>query len=129
MTKTTNYQLPKWEKTDRIQMKDFNDAMDNLEAALSERRFTWGIYAGDGTDGRELELGFEGIFALIFSQTGEFIEHCFVTPGGALYRSDHSGSMSTHTGVGFTGTKLHLWANDPYCNRSGKNYFYIAFRK
>ena len=34
MTKTTNYQLPKWEKTDRIQMEDFNDMTATLDAAL-----------------------------------------------------------------------------------------------
>ena len=34
MTQTTNYQLPKWEKTDRIQMKDFNDMTATLDAAL-----------------------------------------------------------------------------------------------
>ena len=34
MTKTTNYQLPKWEKPDRIQMKDFNDMTATLDAAL-----------------------------------------------------------------------------------------------
>jgi len=31
---TTNYQLPKWEKTDRVQMKDFNDMTATLDAAL-----------------------------------------------------------------------------------------------
>ena len=31
---TTNYQLPKWEKTDRIQMSDFNDMTATLDAAL-----------------------------------------------------------------------------------------------
>ena len=34
MIKTTNYQLPKWEKTDRIQMKDFNDMTATLDTAL-----------------------------------------------------------------------------------------------
>ena len=34
MTKTTNYQLPKWEKTDRVQMKDFNDMTATLDEAL-----------------------------------------------------------------------------------------------
>ena len=34
MTKTTNYQLPKWEKTDRVQMKDFNDMTAKIDAAL-----------------------------------------------------------------------------------------------
>ena len=37
MTKTTNYQLPKWEKTDRIQMKDFNDMTATLDTALAAR--------------------------------------------------------------------------------------------
>ena len=36
MTKTTNYQLPKWEKTDRVQMKDFNDMTATLDAALKD---------------------------------------------------------------------------------------------
>ena len=34
MTKSTNYQLPKWEKTDRVQMKDFNDMTATLDEAL-----------------------------------------------------------------------------------------------
>ena len=34
MTKTTNYQLPKWEKTDRVQMKDFNDMTATLDEVL-----------------------------------------------------------------------------------------------
>ena len=32
MQKTTNYQLPRWEKTDRILMDDFN----GMTAALAE---------------------------------------------------------------------------------------------
>ena len=34
MTQTTNYQLPKWEKTDRMQMKDFNDMAATRDTAL-----------------------------------------------------------------------------------------------
>ena len=34
MEKTTNYQLPKWEKNDFIKMDDFNDAFGKLDAAL-----------------------------------------------------------------------------------------------
>ena len=66
MTKTTNYQLPKWEKTDRIQMKDFNDMTATLDAALKANadaaaaasaavalcgncRIVTGTYAGSGT--------------------------------------------------------------------------------
>ena len=34
MQKTTNYQLPKWEKTDRILMDDFNGMTAALDTAL-----------------------------------------------------------------------------------------------
>lgn len=34
MEKTTNYQFPKWEKSDFIKMDDFNDAFGTLDAAL-----------------------------------------------------------------------------------------------
>lgn len=36
MEKTTNYQFPKWEKSDFIKMDDFNDAFGKLDAALKE---------------------------------------------------------------------------------------------
>ena len=50
MIHTTNYQLPKWEKTDRIQMKDFNDMTATLDTALAARncRFYTTSYTGDG---------------------------------------------------------------------------------
>ena len=66
MTNTTNYQLPKWENTDRIQMKDFNDMTATLDAALKANadaaaaaaaavalcgncRIVTGTYTGSGT--------------------------------------------------------------------------------
>ena len=59
MTKTTNYQLPKWEKTDRIQMKDFNDMTATLDAALAAKsRVACGVYTGDGTASRTIDLDF-----------------------------------------------------------------------
>ena len=78
MEKTTNYQLPKWEKSDFIKMDDFNDAFGKLDAALkanadaaagaasAERvtalaqdvgaggkncRIAWGSYRGNGKYG------------------------------------------------------------------------------
>ena len=53
MTKTTNYQLPKWEKTDRIQMKDFNDMTATLDAALATiPQIAVGTYTGTGKNGK-----------------------------------------------------------------------------
>ena len=36
METTKNYGLPKWEKSDFIQMNDFNDAFAKLDAALKQ---------------------------------------------------------------------------------------------
>ena len=35
MNYTENYHLPQWEKTDRVLMEDFNDAMNSLETGLT----------------------------------------------------------------------------------------------
>ena len=66
MTHTPNSPLPKWEKTDRVQMKDFNDMTATLDAALKANadtaaaasaavalcgncRIVTGTYTGSGT--------------------------------------------------------------------------------
>ena len=46
MEKTTNYQLPKWEKSDFIKMDDFNDAFGKLDAALKTQSDTIAGKAG-----------------------------------------------------------------------------------
>ena len=97
MTKTTNYQLPKWEKTDRIQMKDFNDMTATLDAALKANADTAaantqtlaaqaqaiaklgnckvvaGSYTGDGTYGADhaITLNFSHKPVLVFVQATE----------------------------------------------------------
>ena len=40
MEYTTNYQLPTWVETDRIQMADFNDMTGKLDTALAEQSET-----------------------------------------------------------------------------------------
>jgi len=40
MEYTTNYHLPQWVETDRIQMKDFNDAMASIENGLDSANQT-----------------------------------------------------------------------------------------
>ena len=50
MTKTTNYQLNQWAKSDRILMDDFNADNQKIDAALAARncRFYTTSYTGDG---------------------------------------------------------------------------------
>ena len=40
MEYTTNYQLPTWVETDRIQMDDFNDMTEKIDTALGEQSET-----------------------------------------------------------------------------------------
>ena len=52
MNYTQNYQLPQWEKTDRIMMDDFNDAMSKVENGFGEMpKIASGSYIGSGTFG------------------------------------------------------------------------------
>ena len=58
MNYTENYQLPQWEKTDRILMEDFNSAMVQLDSAVGEKvRVVSGTYTGNGAASREIDLG------------------------------------------------------------------------
>ena len=101
MIHTTNYQLPKWEKTDRIQMKDFNDMTATLDAALKANADTAaantqtlaaqaqaiaklgnckvvaGSYTGDGTYGADhaITLNFSHKPMLVFVQAKERNAH------------------------------------------------------
>ena len=71
MTKTTNYQLPKWEKTDRIQMKDFNDMTAALDAALGTiPKLAVGSYTGDGAESRKIDLGFTPKAVIVCDSSG-----------------------------------------------------------
>ena len=91
MEKTTNYQLPKWEKSDFIKMDDFNDAFGKLDAALKanadaqtalqaalaavkstaegaysskNKPYTAGSYTGNGST-QTITLGFKPSFLVI----------------------------------------------------------------
>ena len=52
MQKTTNYKLPRWEKTDRILMDDFN-GMTAALAAKGNCRIQAGSYTGTWTWGED----------------------------------------------------------------------------
>ena len=54
MNYTTNYRLPQWAETDRIQMEDFNQAMADIDQGLSDAYrpsnlpYFIGSYTGNG---------------------------------------------------------------------------------
>ena len=124
MTKTTNYQLPKWEKTDRIQMKDFNDMTAALDAALAAKsRVITGTYTGDGTNDRTVDLGRPVAFLMV-QRTGRrssnFTEVGWMAGEGCIHGGTGGSSGLTHTGSGFL-------INDSVAfNENGVVYRYFA---
>ena len=135
MTKTTNYQLPKWEKTDRIQMKDFNDMTATLDAALTGMpKLALGTYTGTGEKGQSaptsLTLSFPPKFLAVFPINGLYrllcargMEGSNTSPNGHSYGNvavawDGS-TVSWHTTDSGAGADFQL-------NRLDTQYFYIA---
>lgn len=135
MTKTTNYQLPKWEKTDRIQMSDFNDMTATLDAALAGMpKLALGTYTGTGEKGQSaptsLTLSFPPKFLAVFPINGLYrllcargMEGSNTSPNGHSYGNvavawDGS-TVSWHTTDSGAGADFQL-------NRLDTQYFYIA---
>ena len=54
MTKTTNYQLNQWAKSDRIMMEDFNADNQKIDAAIP--RIIFGTYTGNGANSQLITL-------------------------------------------------------------------------
>ena len=134
MTKTTNYQLPKWEKTDRIQMKDFNDMTATLDAALAAKsRVITGTYTGTGKDNREIALGTRPKAVLVCTEYGVMWTSGGVYGGLALdgtptkVRTD-TGTVYSLVTITDTGFKLRQPGNS-YIQGNASNtvYHYIAF--
>ena len=61
MDYTTNYHLPQWVETDRVQMEDFNAAMAGIDSII-----VTGHYQGNG-DTKDIILGFCPRFLIISS--------------------------------------------------------------
>ena len=134
MTKTTNYQLPKWEKTDRIQMQDFNDMTATLDAALAAKsRVITGTYTGTGKDNREIALGTRPKAVLVCTEYGVMWTSGGVYGGLALdgtptkARTD-TGTVYSLVTITDTGFKLRQPGNS-YIQGNASNtvYHYIAF--
>ena len=139
MTKTTNYQLPKWEKTDRIQMSDFNDMTATLDAALGTiPKLAVGTYTGDGESEHTITLGFQPKFMVIAqTETGNGTseqDELFVFGNRAKFSSTvapyYSGGTLMfdfeHTATGIILKSNPNWSVSVIMNTSGKHYSYFA---
>ena len=71
MTKTTNYQLNQWAKSDRLRMDDFNADNRKIDAALGTiPKLAVGSYTGDGAESRKIDLGFTPRAVFVCNSSG-----------------------------------------------------------
>ena len=147
MTKTTNYQLPKWEKTDRIQMKDFNDMTATLDTALKANADTaaaasaavalcgnckieTSTYTGMGTGGASgpTTLIFPKRPALIAVMGDGFLMllNDQISEGRAIAMISRNGAAWGRVEISWQGNTLRYYDTDGYPGRQGndKNVVY-----
>ena len=127
MTKTTNYQLPKWEKTDRIQMKDFNDMTATLDAALKANAdaiaavgYVTGRYTGTGSYPRTVSLGFQPKAVVVTTYTG------YTNNSGSPFGGVFGVGMPLSGCAEVASNGFVLKAE--YVNQKNTVYNYIAFK-
>ena len=146
MTKTTNYQLPKWEKTDRIQMKDFNDMTASIDTALAgAAKIAVGTYEGTGTCGSAnpntltfdfvpklvwvKELGQASLPTLMISGDSKALS-CTTNSGGGVLSISFSGNGVSWYHTGENWTPSSGGGNTPnefrQLNDSDRTYLYLA---
>ena len=80
MNQTPNYQLNQWDKTDRIQMEDFNADNAKIEAALNQAteiaisasKLHFGTYKGTSSSSQTISLDFTPKIVLVCTVDGTF---------------------------------------------------------
>ena len=129
---TQHYQLPQWEKSDRILMDDFNDAMEKIEGGLEEKiGATFGTYKGNGSSSRKISLGFTPTAVYICTREGlagysTGSRYCY---GGLMAQGSPlllSGTKAAEVVDG--GFKVYKPNDYIRINVSGEVYHYLAFR-
>ena len=127
MNYTQNYQLPQWEKTDRIMMDDFNDAMSKVEDGLGAiPRIITGSYTGNGEASQEINLGFRPKAVIVAARGGMNADRqgdC----GVQIAYGSQSAYMVAITDTGFTVSgDTNLGMNSTYSQFNP--YRYLAIR-
>ena len=139
MTKTTNYQLNQWAKSDRLRMDDFNADNAKIDAALAAKsRVACGVYTGDGTTYRTIDLDFTPKAVLVLSAKYLLASTDNTTRYGGLALTGHPVYACDDTRLpdvsvtenGFIVTKESItYFSKNYAansNTNGDNYLYLA---
>ncbi len=150
MQRTSNYQLPQWEKEDRILMEDFNGAMANIDTgilgakndaataqaaadaakqtALTYKHFAVGQYNGTGL-AHDITLGFKPSAVIVWPCIYSEYPAYGGTDPTIFVSGDFAGSSAK---VKFTADGFHLEnessSESTDLNHKDHKYFYIAFQ-
>ena len=125
MTKTTNYQLNQWAKSDRLRMDDFNADNAKIDAALGAKcEAVCGSYIGDilNVNPMHISLGFAPAAVLVFAANGS--KHGLALPNLPQLDDSRSPVLSI-SDDGFTVTSDF----NSTVGTGDSPYRYIAFRR
>ena len=134
MTKTTNYQLNQWAKSDRLMMDDFNADNAKIDAALAAKaEITFGQYTGTGGHGNGnetvLHLGFQPRAVVVFGYATNGGDHMLMVRPCTTARSCDGNNTSCSVKWLDDGVQ---WVNSFYestqFNRPGQTYYYLALK-
>ena len=143
MTKTTNYQLNQWAKSDRLMMDDFNSDNQKIDAALKAvadggTKIVTGTYTGTGEYGWEhpntLTFDFAPKLVLVSKANNEIRSSMLLLSGqtrGGLFPNYGSSSGNVIMNyISWSGTSVSWYAEhnepDQQLNASGTQYLYLA---
>ena len=137
MTKTTNYQLNQWAKSDRIMMDDFNADNQKIDAALAacgNCKISYGSYTGTGEYGTahpcSLTFSFEPKLLIIgLYNEGQGDPVHFIKGNTAYFCRNVGGTSGIHGTLSFQGNTVSWYSTDSekhQLNYSGWPYIYLA---
>ena len=141
MTKTTNYQLNQWAKSDRVMMDDFNADNTKIDTALKANADTAAAasaavalcgncavqhitYTGTGSTVRQFTFAHKPLMLTVFGHNVYF----FAVQGAEDATSRRGGSGAAICSVTWEG-KSASWTNDDLtmmCNAANQTYQLIA---
>ena len=132
MTKTTNYQLNQWAKSDRIRMDDFNADNAKIDAALGAMpKIGFGSYSGNSAENRTIALGYTPKAVLLFDSKGYTYRYYggeMFYGGLALENLPVRNSNGTLALLQIVDNGFSVFNADNYyfLNRSGETYYYLT---
>ena len=139
---TANYQLHQWESADFFLRTDFNADFAKLDAALAGKAglaelaeklgAVTGSYTGDGSANRTITLGAAPV-AVFLREDGDS-GAILAVQNGAVMDEEGEVTMLTVSGQGFQVTYDAYFTGvsnkvrEPYANRAGVTYRYLALK-